>query len=156
MDKRNLACCSPWGHKESDTPERLNWTEVVEGGCDFTQWDQENRSEVTSKQTSEGGKAAEQALQRRKKNPIPEMTLTWTHTQECQSNNHITPLRLEKVISIYYTHHHQGVEKQTSQTAFKRLDVVQLFHSHSTRTNAIFKNYFIGCAGSSLLHGGFL
>ena len=111
---------------------------------------------VTSKQTSEGGKAAEQALQRRKKNPIPEMTLTWTHTQECQSNNHITPLRLEKVISIYYTHHHQGVEKQTSQTAFKRLDVVQLFHSHSTRTNAIFKNYFIGCAGSSLLHGGFL
>ena len=22
-----LACCSPWGHKELDTPERLNWTE---------------------------------------------------------------------------------------------------------------------------------
>ena len=22
-----LACCSPWGHKESDTTERLNWTE---------------------------------------------------------------------------------------------------------------------------------
>ena len=21
----SLACCSPWGHKESDTPERLNW-----------------------------------------------------------------------------------------------------------------------------------
>ena len=21
-----LACCSPWGHKESDTTERLNWT----------------------------------------------------------------------------------------------------------------------------------
>ena len=21
------ACCSPWGHKESDTTERLNWTE---------------------------------------------------------------------------------------------------------------------------------
>ena len=20
----SLACCSPWGHKESDTPERLN------------------------------------------------------------------------------------------------------------------------------------
>ena len=26
-----LACCSPWGHKELDTTERLNWTEVVLG-----------------------------------------------------------------------------------------------------------------------------
>ena len=25
--QRSLSCCSPWGHKESDTPERLNWTE---------------------------------------------------------------------------------------------------------------------------------
>ena len=24
-----LACCSPWGHKESDTTERLNWTEPL-------------------------------------------------------------------------------------------------------------------------------
>ena len=24
-----LACCSPWGHKESDTTEWLNWTELV-------------------------------------------------------------------------------------------------------------------------------
>ena len=23
-----LACCSPWGHKESDRTERLNWTEL--------------------------------------------------------------------------------------------------------------------------------
>ena len=23
-----LACCSPWGHKELDTTERLNWTEL--------------------------------------------------------------------------------------------------------------------------------
>ena len=23
-----LACCSPWGHKKSDTTERLNWTEL--------------------------------------------------------------------------------------------------------------------------------
>ena len=22
--QRNLACCSPWGHKESDTTEQLN------------------------------------------------------------------------------------------------------------------------------------
>ena len=25
-----LACFSPWGHKESDTTERLNWTELKE------------------------------------------------------------------------------------------------------------------------------
>ena len=24
----SLACCNPWGHKESDTTERLNWTEL--------------------------------------------------------------------------------------------------------------------------------
>ena len=24
----NLACCSPWGHKQSDMAERLNCTEV--------------------------------------------------------------------------------------------------------------------------------
>ena len=24
-----LACCSSWGHKESDTTERLNWTELI-------------------------------------------------------------------------------------------------------------------------------
>ena len=24
--QRSLACCSPWGHKESDRTERLNWT----------------------------------------------------------------------------------------------------------------------------------
>ena len=29
MDKGALACCSSWGHKESDTPERLNWTELI-------------------------------------------------------------------------------------------------------------------------------
>ena len=25
--QRGLACCSPWGHKDSDMTERLNWTE---------------------------------------------------------------------------------------------------------------------------------
>ena len=25
----SLACCSPWGHKELDTTERLNWTEAL-------------------------------------------------------------------------------------------------------------------------------
>ena len=24
----SLACCSSWGHKESDTTEQLNWTEI--------------------------------------------------------------------------------------------------------------------------------
>ena len=26
--QERLACCSPWGHKESDTTEWLNWTEL--------------------------------------------------------------------------------------------------------------------------------
>ena len=26
--QRSLACCSPWSHKELDTTERLNWTDV--------------------------------------------------------------------------------------------------------------------------------
>ena len=26
--QKNLACCSPWGHKESDMNERLNLTET--------------------------------------------------------------------------------------------------------------------------------
>ena len=25
--QEGLACCSPWGRKESDTTEQLNWTE---------------------------------------------------------------------------------------------------------------------------------
>ena len=29
-----LACCSPWGRKESDTTELLNWTETISGLCD--------------------------------------------------------------------------------------------------------------------------
>ena len=27
--QRSLKCCSPWGHKESDTPEKLNWTQNI-------------------------------------------------------------------------------------------------------------------------------
>ena len=27
--QRSLACCSPWGGKESDTTEGLNWTELL-------------------------------------------------------------------------------------------------------------------------------
>ena len=26
----SLACCSPWGHKELNTSEQLNWTELIE------------------------------------------------------------------------------------------------------------------------------
>ena len=31
-----LACCDSWGHKESDTTERLNWTECKR--CKFDPW----------------------------------------------------------------------------------------------------------------------
>ena len=29
----SLTCCSPWGHKESDKTEQLNWTEAETSGC---------------------------------------------------------------------------------------------------------------------------
>ena len=29
----SLACCSPWGHKDSDLAEQLNWTEGKTGRC---------------------------------------------------------------------------------------------------------------------------
>ena len=32
----SLACCSPWGCKESDTIERLNWTELMYGCENWT------------------------------------------------------------------------------------------------------------------------
>ena len=25
LDKASLVCCNPWGHRESDTTEGLNW-----------------------------------------------------------------------------------------------------------------------------------
>ena len=34
--QRGLACCSPWGRKESDTTEWLNWTEEVAGAYLYT------------------------------------------------------------------------------------------------------------------------
>ena len=29
----NLVCCSPWGHKESDTTERLNNNKAFKNHC---------------------------------------------------------------------------------------------------------------------------
>ena len=33
-----LACCGPWGRKESDTTERLNWTVWVAQSCPDSLW----------------------------------------------------------------------------------------------------------------------
>ena len=33
-----LVCCSPWGHKELDTTERLNWSEIFEEVLSLTYW----------------------------------------------------------------------------------------------------------------------
>ena len=39
-----LACCRPWGHKESDTTECMNWTELVRKDPDAGQdWRQEEK-----------------------------------------------------------------------------------------------------------------
>ena len=32
----SLACCSPWGHKELDTTERLNWLKEIEATLEWT------------------------------------------------------------------------------------------------------------------------
>jgi len=34
-EQGSLACCSPWGHKEFNTPERLKWTELYWGSLLF-------------------------------------------------------------------------------------------------------------------------
>ena len=34
----SLACCSPWDHKESDTTEWLNWTELKDINYQFHKW----------------------------------------------------------------------------------------------------------------------
>ena len=39
MDRGSLAWCNIWGHKESDTTERLNWTELI---CPLPQETQPN------------------------------------------------------------------------------------------------------------------
>ena len=32
--KGGLACCGSWDHKESDTTEQLNWTELRDAACE--------------------------------------------------------------------------------------------------------------------------
>ena len=34
----SLACCSPWDHKELNTTERLNWTEMSRSSSNFSLW----------------------------------------------------------------------------------------------------------------------
>ena len=39
MGQGSLTCCSPWGHKESDTSKQINWTEQQwESQFNFTLW----------------------------------------------------------------------------------------------------------------------
>ena len=38
----SLACCSPWGWKESDTTEQLNWTELKHKDAPGTMFYQQN------------------------------------------------------------------------------------------------------------------
>ena len=38
----SLACCSPWGHKVSDTTEPLNWTEKLTHHCKATIYSNKN------------------------------------------------------------------------------------------------------------------
>ena len=40
MNREACHCCSPWGHKESDITESLNWTETNEYVCTPQSWSQ--------------------------------------------------------------------------------------------------------------------
>ena len=42
-----LVCCSPWGHKESDIAEWLNWTELNWSGCQTLGWVQAAFSKIS-------------------------------------------------------------------------------------------------------------
>ena len=42
-----LACCSPWGHKESDTTEWLNWIELT-GSSEILQLTRRNKQHCKS------------------------------------------------------------------------------------------------------------
>ena len=46
-----LACCYSWGHKESDTTERLNWTDSVPDSC-FRAVDRVGKMSVTAEYMS--------------------------------------------------------------------------------------------------------
>ena len=41
-----LACCSPWGHKESDMTEWLNWTRQVLHNCSTWNWIQHWKRQI--------------------------------------------------------------------------------------------------------------
>ena len=51
----SLACCSPWGHKESNTTEQLNWTEWFEELRKKLSWNEALHLEVP--ESSEEGRA---------------------------------------------------------------------------------------------------
>ena len=40
----SLTCCSPWGHKESDTTKRLNWTDWTDGSSQSNEARQRSKS----------------------------------------------------------------------------------------------------------------
>ena len=52
----SLACCNPWGRKESDTTERLCWTEIISGP---RRWHsgKENAGNIFFLQSANAGKA---------------------------------------------------------------------------------------------------
>ena len=41
----SLACCSSWGHKQSDTTERLNWTDTYQQHFSSKQSPKQSKSE---------------------------------------------------------------------------------------------------------------
>ena len=69
--QRSLACYSPWGHKESDTTESLNWTE-----CNLIKISISTKKKLLWKSTSSFKKSYEQS----KEQFLNRKTMLDTHT----------------------------------------------------------------------------
>ena len=71
----NLACCSPWGCKELDTTERLNWTDIRELSCNISSdWQHLHRRNNKSNYTEIWGWLS-------KEQSVPYFAIEWLHTQ---------------------------------------------------------------------------
>ena len=58
-----LACCDSWGRKESDTTERLNWTEAIEQ-LEWARNGENTNKEWKEREREEGGKVGKMEEER--------------------------------------------------------------------------------------------
>ena len=87
----SLACCSPWGHKESDTTEWLNWTDIYNTEFLITQ-----RKYISKRIKHEIDKTSSELILRFHKRVYISKT----------SNNTTILIKAESALSIKYKQNH--------------------------------------------------